>query len=170
MTVRIRPEHPGDIAAIEALTREAFLTEAHSSHTEQYIVNALRDAGVLSLSWVAERDGAVIGHASLSPVTLSQGEPGWYGLAPVSVLPAYQGQGVGSALVRQLLAQLQAQGAAGCVVLGDPGYYGRFGFLAHAGLTLPGVPAEYFQALSFGAAVPRGEVSFHPAFAAQAPD
>ncbi|OLF54764.1 GNAT family N-acetyltransferase [Pseudomonas chlororaphis] len=167
MTIHIRSERPDDIPAIEAVTREAFLTEVHSSHTEHYIVNALREAGALSLSLVAERDGAVVGHASVSPVTLSQGESGWYGLAPVSVLPAFQGQGIGSRLIRQLLAQLQALGAAGCVVLGEPGYYARFGFQVRDGLTLPEVPAEYFQALSFGGAWPRGEVSFHQGFAAQ---
>ncbi|MGE7955108.1 GNAT family N-acetyltransferase [Pseudomonas sp. NPDC089530] len=167
MSIQIRSEQPSDIGAIEAVTREAFLTAAHSSHTEHYIVNALREAGALSLSLVAERDGVVIGHGSVSPVTLSQGDRGWFGLAPVSVLPAYQGQGIGSLLIRQLLVQLKAQGAAGCVVLGEPDYYGRFGFLVRAGLTLPDVPAEYFQAQSFTGDWPQGEVSFHPGFAAQ---
>ncbi|MGN7740824.1 GNAT family N-acetyltransferase [Pseudomonas sp. 22526] len=167
MTIQIRNERPADIPAIAAVTREAFLTEEHSSHTEHYIVNALREAGVLTLSLVAEREGVVIGHASISPVTLSQGESAWYGLAPVSVLPAYQGQGIGSRLIRQLLEQLQALGAAGCVVLGDPGYYGRFGFKARDELVLPGVPAEYFQALSFDGSSPRGEVRFHDGFDAQ---
>jgi putative acetyltransferase len=168
MSLIFRAERPSDIAAIEQLTREAFLDEAHSSHTEQYIVNALRAAGALTLSRVAEEDGVVVGHASISPVLLSSGEPGWYGLVPVSVAPARQGQGIGSQLVRQLLEQLRALGAAGCVVLGDPGYYGRFGFAAGRGPLLPGVPAEYFQALSFNGPCPTGEVSFHAAFDAQA--
>ena len=63
------------------------------------------------------------------------------------------------------LAQL---GAAGCVLLGDPAYYRRFGFECHAGLVLPGVPPEYFMALAFKGAVPCGAVSYHPAFAATA--
>ncbi|AGM45264.1 hypothetical protein KGEDBEEJ_01066 [Aeromonas hydrophila] len=62
------------------------------------------------------------------------------------------------------LAQLKGMGAAGCVVLGDPGFYGRFGFVSEPGLTLLGVPAEYFMARSFGAVMPRGEVCYHPAF------
>ncbi|NBF08990.1 GNAT family N-acetyltransferase [Pseudomonas sp. Fl4BN1] len=167
MSVILRAERADDIPAIEQVTREAFLDAAHSSHTEQYIVNALRSAGALTLSLVAEDEGQVVGHAAISPVTLSSGEPGWYGLAPVSVTPARQGQGIGAQLVRQLLAQLQALGAAGCVVLGDPGYYSRFGFQAGQGPLLPGVPPEYFQALAFHGPYPTGEVSFHPGFDAQ---
>ncbi len=62
------------------------------------------------------------------------------------------------------LAELKGMGAAGCVVLGDPGFYGRFGFVSEPGLTLPGVPPEYFMTRSFGAAMPSGEVRYHPAF------
>jgi putative acetyltransferase len=167
MSLMIRNERPSDIPAIEQLTREAFLDAEHTSHTEQYIVNALREAGALTLSLVAEEAGVVVGHAAISPVTLSSGEPGWYGLAPVSVLPARQGQGIGGQLIRQLLKQLQALGAAGCVVLGDPGYYSRFGFKAGQGPLLAGVPPEYFQAQAFHGSYPSGEVSFHPGFDAQ---
>ncbi|CAI0948903.1 MULTISPECIES: GNAT family N-acetyltransferase [Serratia] len=165
MTFIIRHEESGDICAIEALTAAAFLAEEHSSHTEQFIVNALRHAGALTLSLVAEQDGILIGHAALSPVTVSDGAPGWYGLAPVSVLPTHQNQGIGSQLIRQLLAELQESDGAGCVVLGNPGYYGRFGFRTQTGLTLPGIPAEYFQVLPFGGGrLPQGTVAFHPAF------
>lgn len=73
MTFIIRHEESGDICAIEALTAAAFLAEEHSSHTEQFIVNALRHAGALTLSLVAEQDGILIGHAALSPVTVSAG-------------------------------------------------------------------------------------------------
>lgn len=165
MTFIIRHETLTDIRAIEALTAAAFMDAEHSSHTEQFIVNALRRAGALSLSLVAEQDGQLIGHASLSPVTVSDGAPGWYGLAPVSVLPTHQNQGIGSRLIRQLLAELQENRGAGCVVLGNPNYYGRFGFRAQAALTLPGIPAEYFQVLPFGGGrLPQGTVAFHPAF------
>jgi putative acetyltransferase len=165
MTFIIRHETSADIQAIETLTAAAFMDAEHSSHTEQFIVNALRRAGALSLSLVAEQDGQLIGHASLSPVTVSDGTPGWYGLAPVSVLPTHQNQGIGSRLIRQLLAELPENGGAGCVVLGNPNYYGRFGFRAQAPLTLPGIPEEYFQVLPFGGGkLPQGTVAFHPAF------
>lgn len=76
--------------------------------------------------------------------------------------------GIGSRLIRQLLAELQERHAAGCVVLGDPNYYGRFGFQAQTALTLPGVPQDYFRAIAFQGALPCAEVAFHNAFNAEA--
>jgi predicted N-acetyltransferase YhbS len=84
------------------------------------------------------------------------------------VLPEIQGQGVGSRLVREALARLHGSGARGCVLVGEPSYYGRFGFQAEPALVLPGVPPEYFQALPFTNEAPRGVVTFHAAFQAQA--
>ncbi len=86
----------------------------------------------------------------------------------MSVLPASQNRGIGSRLIRQLLAELQERHAAGCVVLGDPNYYGRFGFQAQTALTLPGVPQDYFRAIAFQGALPCAEVAFHNAFNAEA--
>ncbi len=163
----IRQETPADIAAIDEVTRQAFLHAEHTEHTEQFIVRALRNANALSVSLVAERDGAIIGHAAASPVRISDGTPRWYGLGPLSVAPAHQSQGVGSELVRRLLDNLRQLGAAGCVVLGDPGYYSRLGFKAGQGPLLAGVPPEYFQAQAFHGSYPSGEVSFHPGFDAQ---
>jgi predicted N-acetyltransferase YhbS len=160
----IRPESPGDVETIHALTATAFQHAPHTSHTEHLIVDALRAAGQLTVSLVDERQGALVGHVAVSPVTVSGHIPGWFGLGPISVLPGYQGIGVGSDLVRTALQQLRELGAAGCVVLGEPAYYGRFGFRAEAGLVLPGVPAEYFQALGFAGRVPPGEVAYHEAF------
>ncbi len=108
MNISIRAETPGDIDAIARLTEAAFRNETHSSHTEQYIVDALRRAGALTLSLVAEANGQVIGHIAASPVTID-GEAGdWYGLAPLSVAPGRQRQGLGSQLVRRLLTELTA--------------------------------------------------------------
>lgn len=166
MNVEIRIEAAFDAAAVGAVTTAAFLNAPHTDHTEQFIVNALRKAGKLTVSLVAEADGEVIGHVAVSPVTISDGTPGWQGLGPISVAPARQGQGVGSRLMREALRVLREKGAAGCVVLGEPGYYGRFGFRAEPGLVLPGVPPEYFQALSFNgaAAIPHGSVAYDEAF------
>lgn len=168
MDIRICTETTSDVASVHQLTRLAFLNAPHTDHTEQFIVDALRSAGVLTVSLVAKADGRNIGHVAVSPVTLSSGTTGWYGLGPVSVLPEYQLQGVGSRLIKRALADLEAMGAAGCVVLGDPGYYGRFGFNVVDGLTFPGVPAEYFQALALTDKIPRAEVSYHQAFTASA--
>src|SRR3990167_9069046 len=96
----IRPETPADAAAIATLTTAAFLNAPHPSHTEAFIVNALRRAGALSASLVAEQGGELVGHVATSPVGVSDGTPGWHGLGPISVLPVYQGQGIGSALMQ----------------------------------------------------------------------
>ena len=210
-TVHIRPETPVDEAAITAVTEAAFLQAEHSSHTEQFIVKALRRAGQLSVSLVALRDGQLVGHVAVSPVQVlpaqvlpagpgqdpqaqpaspsqacdvahalahgpgdqaqlspADGRAGWLGLGPISVLPAHWGQGVGSALMNAALAALQAQGAAGCVLLGDPQFYARFGFRALPQLWLADVPPVYFQALHWQGPLPAGEVRYHAAFSATA--
>ncbi|AVO48948.1 MULTISPECIES: GNAT family N-acetyltransferase [Burkholderiales] len=158
MTIQLRHETTNDIAAIEAVTIAAFANAPHTSHTEQFIVRALRDAGELALSLVAEEHGQVIGHKA----------KGWYGLGPISVLPQRQGHGIGSRLMKQALSELRAMQAAGCVLLGEPAYYGRFGFQAHAGLQLPGVPPGYFMALAFHGPVPEGIAQYSDAFNAAA--
>lgn len=168
MSLLIRAEILADSTAIEALTTAAFLNAAHSSHTEQFIVNALRRAGRLSISLVAQDGADIVGHVAVSLVAISSGATGWYGLGPISVLPGRQGESIGSRLVRAALTELRRLGAAGCVLLGDPGYYRRFGFAARSGLVLPGVPPEYFQALSFNGVWPEGDVRYHAAFEATA--
>lgn len=167
MHMTIRNEQPQDIEAISRLTEAAFRNEEYSSHTEHLIVNALRRTGQLSISLVAAEHDEILGHVAISPVSISSGVTGWYGLGPISVRPDRQGKGIGSALMRAALQQLRQQGAAGCVVLGDPAYYGRFGFKAHPGLELPDVPPEYFQALSFTGELPVGVVKYAAAFDAR---
>lgn len=164
MSTQIRPEKEGDESSIEAVTAAAFLNAEHTSHTEQFIVAGLRKAGVLTLSMVAEMQSGLVGHVAVSAVTLSDRTTGWYGLGPVSVLPVFQRQGIGSQLIREVLSRLREMGAGGCVVLGDPRYYGRFGFKAVPGLVLPEVPPEYFMALAFEAEMPQGSVTYHVAF------
>lgn len=167
MPIKIRKEVPTDVAEIEAVTTAAFLNAPYSSHTEQFIVNALRDSGNLTISLVAETEGKIVGHVAVSPVSISDGSQGWYGLGPISVSPEHQHVGIGSQLMREALAALREIGASGCVVLGEPQYYSRFGFKAEPSFVLPNVPPEYFQAISFDAPIPRGTVSYHPSFDAQ---
>lgn len=160
----IREETPGDAGIIREITEAAFATAPHASGTEGRIVDALRAAGALHLSLVAEEDGAVVGHVAFSPVTIGGATCGWSGLGPVSVRPDRQGLGIGSLLIRAGLERLRTDGVQGCVVLGNPGYYGRFDFVADPALTYPGPPAEYFMALRFGGPAPAGLVAYHPAF------
>jgi putative acetyltransferase len=160
----IRAETAADAQAIEAVTAAAFLDAPHTSRTEQHIVNALRRAGKLTVWLVAAIDANVVGHVALSPVCVSDGSAGWFGLGPVAVLPRLQGGGIGSQLVREALRMLRESGAAGCVVLGEPHYYGRFGFKADSNLVFPGPPPEYFQAIAFHPVNARGTVKYHEAF------
>lgn len=165
MTIRIRSELRSDEEAIEAVTIAAFLEAEHASHNEQDIVRALRRSGALAVSLVAvDEHGRIIGHVAISPVRISDGSRDWYGLGPISVQPAVQRQGVGSELMDKALAELRERGAAGCVLVGDPRYYGRFGFRAEPALVYPGVPPEYFQALRWRGEWPRGTVTYHEAF------
>ena len=165
----IRSETDADVSAITEVTVAAFKTLEVSNHTEQFIVAALRAARALTLSLVAEVEGRVIGHIAFSPVTISDGTRNWYGLGPVSVLPAYQRQGVGKALIREGLARLKAMNAQGCCLVGHPDYYRKFGFINMPGLVLEGVPQEVFFALSFDGKPPQGTVAFHEAFKADGP-
>jgi putative acetyltransferase len=162
--MEIRNETSADVSAIEAVTIAAFLNAPHTGHTEHFIVSALRKAGKLTLSLVAGANGSIIGHVAVSPVSISDGAAGWFGLGPISVTPEHQGRGVGSRLMREALRILRERGAAGCVLLGEPGFYSRFGFRADPTLILADVPAEYFQAISFDSSRPHGVVSYHGAF------
>jgi putative acetyltransferase len=165
----IRSETPSDIDAITEVTIAAFKTLAISQHTEQFIIKALRAANALAVSLVAEVDNRVLGHIAFSPVTMSDGTPNWYGLGPVSVLPAYQQRGIGKALITEGLSRIKDLNARGCCLVGHPGYYKHFGFDNVSGLVHEGVPPEFFFALSFDGHIPQGDVNFHDAFKADGP-
>jgi putative acetyltransferase len=162
----IRDETDADIPAIADVTIAAFKTLKSSNITEQFIIEALRNAQVLTVSLVAELDDRVIGHIAFSPVTISDGTQGWYGLGPVSVAPEYQRKGVGKALIQEGLSRLRSLGAAGCCLVGHPDYYRKFGFKNVSGLVHEGVPQEVFFALSFDGHIPQGNVVFHDGFKA----
>lgn len=165
-TIVIRDETEADITVITEVTVAAFSTLEISNHTEQFIIQALRSAGALTLSLVAEVDDRVVGHIAFSPVTISDGTSDWYGLGPLSVLPEYQRKGIGKALIQEGLSRLKKLGARGCCLVGHPQYYRKFGFKNITGLVLEGVPQEVFFALSFDGHIPQGNVTFHEGFKA----
>jgi putative acetyltransferase len=160
----IYEEEPKDFVAIRSVISAAFKGKSYSGQTEAAIVEALRAANALTISLVAMDEGNVIGHIAFSLVKIDGCDLHWYGLGPVAVRPDRQGQGVGNALVREGLQRLMAVGAKGCVVLGDPGYYSRFGFRADSRLRLAGLPPEHFMALPFTEEMPRGVVKYHEGF------
>ena len=162
----IRKETQSDVGAISDITKVAFEIHPYSNNTEQFIINALRAANALTVSLIAEIDGQMVGHIAFSPVTFSDGSENWYSLGPISVLPDYQKQGIGTKLVNEGIGLLKALGAEGCVLVGDPNYYKRFGFSSPDGLQHEGVPQENFLALSFCNRIPTGIVEFHEAFSA----
>ncbi len=166
--VTIRAETAADVEAIGHLIEGAFRGDPYSGHTEQFIVRELRRCNRLTVSLVVLDRDDLVGHVAISPVTISSGATGWYGLGPLSVRPDHQRQGIGTRLMQTALAELQRIGAVGCVLRGDPAYYARFGFKAYKALRLWGVPPESFQALSFGPEIPKGWVSYHAAFQAKA--
>lgn len=165
--MNIRPEAATDANAISAMLKRAFNGVSHSKGTEAAIVRALRAQSALAVSLVAEIQGKVIGHAAFSPVAVGDNTCPWYGLGPLAVEPKYQRLGIGASLVATGLDWLRKRGAAGCVVLGDPAYYGRFGFKTTSGITLAGPPPENFMALVLAGPMASGEVRYHAAFAAK---
>ncbi len=162
--IAIRPERPQDCAAIRTVTEAAFAEAGHSDGTEADIVERLRAAGDLALSLVAEDEAGIVGHAAVSPVTVSDGSQHWYGLGPIGVLPRVRSRGIGTALMQRAIADMRERGAHGIVVLGEPEFYGRFGFEADPRLAYPGATGGYFQRLVMEGEPPRGTVRYAPAF------
>ena len=124
MEIKIRNEETGDIEQVRAIVRAAFPTDAESR-----LVDALRANGKATISLVAVDGDHVLGHILFSPVTTTPpSDAKGIGLAPVSVRPDAQSQGIGSKLIREGLRLADELGFDYCVVLGGPKYYQRFGF------------------------------------------
>jgi len=158
----IRNEADGDIAAIGRLVTEALLMLAQATGTEAGIVEKLRAEGALSLSLVADEEGEVIGYLAASAARIGT-QDGWGLIGPLVVSPSRHRQGVGTALMAEALRRLRAT-SQGAALVGDPAYYGRFGFRAFPGLGVAGCPPEVVLALPFNGIEPRGELIHHPAF------
>jgi putative acetyltransferase len=164
MKITIRDEQPGDERGIHEVTRLAFETMALSRQTEHRIVDALRAGGALAVSLVAVKDDQVVAHIAFSRATLSQAQGAWFALGPVSVRPDHQRQGIGGALIEEGLRRLRDLGAAGCVLVGHPQYYPRFGFGPDPTIIVPEVPAEVTLVMRLQPNADAGVVTFHPAF------
>ena len=162
----LRKETTADIDAITEVTIAAFKNLPVSNQTEQFIIKALRSADALTISLVAVVDERVVGHIAFSSVVMSDDTKDWYGLGPISVLPEYQKQGIGKALINEGLSMLKNMGGQGCALVGDPNFYKQFGFKNYPELVHEGIPQEVFLILPFNEKLPQGIVEFHESFLA----
>jgi putative acetyltransferase len=159
-----RDERTGDEQEVDQIITAAFANHPHSNQREGWIVKRLRTGKALTMSLVADENGQLAGHIAFSPVQIDGVSAGWHGLGPVAIRPESQRQGIGSALIHAGLERLRKLGSDGCVVLGEPEFYERFGFRADSRLWLGGVPPEFFLVLPFHDVIPEGRVDYHPAF------
>ncbi|WP_163265996.1 GNAT family N-acetyltransferase [Chelativorans alearense] len=161
--VIIRPEEPEDPEAIRTLLATAFGGEA-----EARLVDALRAAGDVVLSLVAERAGEIRGHILFSRLIVRNGEEAFpaVALAPLAVHPDHQGEGIGTALMDDAHLRLQRDGERLSVVLGDPAYYGRFGYTHQRAVGFESAyQGDALQALAWGEAPHAGRLDYAAAFA-----
>lgn len=162
-SIAIRPETDEDHVKIHALHVAAFETSA-----EAMLVNLLRDDGALTLSLIVEAEGDIVGHVAISPVTINDSESArWYGLGPIAIQPNHQAQGIGATLMLKALAETAKIGGQGLVLLGEPAFYSRFGFVPSTefGLSWEKGGGRFFQAVKLGTAnAPSGVVKYHAAF------
>ncbi|MGL4490442.1 MAG: GNAT family N-acetyltransferase, partial [Rhizobiaceae bacterium] len=150
--ILIRPERPDDVLAIHDLTKRAFAPMPFAAGDEQDLIDTLRAIGDLTLSLMAEIEGKIVGHIAFSPASASDGSQGWFALGPIAVEPELQRRGIGKSLMADGLAHLHAMNASGCILVGNPDYYQRFGFRPFPHLAPDNEPAEYFMILPMGVA------------------
>ena len=162
--VTMRIEQPADAQQIRDLLEASF-----PGLGEAILVDRLRSDGDLVLSLVAEDGGVVVGYVAFARLTVEGSETPFraVALAPLAVYPDYQSQGVATSLIREAHACLAALGETLCVVLGEPGYYGRFGYSNRRVARFESeYQSPYLMGLSFGAAPWDGRLIYPPAFAA----
>jgi len=158
----VREETHADHVSVRRVVEAAFGQPAEAD-----LVDAARRNGDAVLALVATEHDTIVGHIILSRLTAPVRA---LALAPVAVLPEYQGRGIASRLIEDSLARAKAQGWQAVFVLGDPAFYGRFGFRAETaeGYSSP-YAGPYFMALELSAAAlagRRGAVAYPRAFAA----
>jgi putative acetyltransferase len=162
--VEIREEQSADYEDIHTLTELAFRGRPYAGGDEQDVIVRLRSAGDLTLSLIAVIDSKVVGQITFSPATVADHSQPWFALGPVSVLPEFQGKGIGSQLINAGLSRIVDLGALGCILTGNPAYYQRFGFDFSPQNCPQNEPAEFFMLKLLAIDRPIGIFQFHSAF------
>ncbi|SCJ97532.1 Predicted acetyltransferase [uncultured Clostridium sp.] len=133
MDINIREELEKDYEIVDKLTEDAFKNVEHSDGTEHLLVGRLRKGKgfIKELSLVAEDNGKVVAHLMLTKANINNkgNSVETLALAPVSVLPEYQGKGIGSKLINVALESARRLGYKSVIVLGHDKYYPKFGFV-----------------------------------------
>jgi putative acetyltransferase len=160
----IRDEQSTDHQAIHSITEIAFRGRPYAGGDEQDVIIRLRNAHDLTLSLVYLIDSKIVGQITFSPATVADASQPWFALGPVSVLPEFQGQGIGSILINLGLSRIVELGARGCILTGNPIYYQRFGFELCPENCPVNEPEEYFMLKLFVSKQPDGPFKFHEAF------
>ena len=165
----IRPEKTADFEAIRNLVANSFLSAEHTDGNEHNLIDRIRETDdyIPELSLVAERDGHIVGYVMMSRVYV--GNKVALALAPLAVLPELQGQSIGSQLIKEAHKLASALGYGYSIVLGDPKYYSRFGYVTafSYGIKAPfDVPNEYYMVCKFSddVCIPSGIVEYSKAF------
>ncbi|WP_434779621.1 GNAT family N-acetyltransferase [Neisseria sp. Ec49-e6-T10] len=160
----IRSEEKGDEQVIDQLLLDAFKDQPYSNNTENQMVQKLRQDNGVTLALVAGYKDEIIGYIAFSKIVIDNQLSDWEALAPVSVSPQWQNKGIGRQLIEEGLKILKGRLVSGCVLVGFPEYYKRFGFRTTNQLKVDGIPPEYFMVLPFNKSIPVGTVEFHSAF------
>lgn len=158
----IRAAMPRDREAIRLVEEHAFGQQAEAG-----LVDALVADGDAVVELVAEEDGQVLGHILFSRLFVEKGARKFaaVALAPLAVRPSFHGTGIGGALIREAHIRLKEAGETLSIVLGDPAYYGRFGYShARAGKFESDLQGEALQALAWGDAPETGRLVYASAF------
>lgn len=168
-TISIRQEQPKDYDTVNLLVKTAFAGAIHSDGNEQNLVSALRGSSsfIPQLSLVAICREKIVGHILFSKAAV--GEKAVLALAPLSVLPSHQRQGIGQSLIAQGHQIAAEAGYEYCVVLGHPQYYPKMGYrpASQYGIKAPfEIPEENFMAVKLtpAAAPVNGVIKYDPAF------
>jgi len=164
LRIKTRKENNSDHDTIRSVTEIAFRGKPYAGGDEQIVIDRLRKSGKLALSDVALIDDVAVGHIAFSPAKASDNSQPWFALGPVSVLPEYQGNGIGSKLILEGLAQIEKQGALGCVLTGNPNYYRKFDFDLAPEHAPSDEDRDHFMMRCFTNFKPRGPLFFDSAF------